>query len=131
EANRDALLACLSDLRVHAAPQGLRPESPCRLENQLSVVYEPGVAMDLRVRDGAIVQIDTHLRYSADPDAAPVAADALEAHRIAGSVTVEPEPALRDAVPGSRHRVAFVQLVACVDRAGKLESTRIVQTSGH
>ncbi|MEO7729695.1 MAG: energy transducer TonB [Kofleriaceae bacterium] len=131
EANRDALLACLSDLGVHAAPQGLRPESPSRLENQLSVVYEPGVAMDLRVRDGAIVQIDTHLRYSADPDAAPVAADALEAHRIAGSVTIEPEPALRDAVPGSEYRVAFVQLVACVDRAGKLESTRIVQTSGH
>lgn len=130
EANRAALLACLSDLGVHAAPQGLRAESPSLFENQLSVVYGPGIGMHLRVHDGAIAQIESYLRYSADPDAAPITADALETHRIAGSATVEPEPAVREAIARSRYQFAFVQLVACVDRAGKLESPRIRRTAG-
>ena len=127
--NRGALLKCLAGLGVHASPVGLRRATSALIADQLSVVYEPGVTMYVDIHDGAIVSISTDLQYSADPDAAPITQEALEAHRISGTATIEPEPAVRDALASSLHDAAFVQLLACVDRAGKLESVRVVQRS--
>lgn len=129
DANRPALLKCLSGLGLHAAPRGLRLESPDLLEKQLSLIYEPGIALEIGIRDGAVASINTAMAFAADPEAAPVTGDALEAHLVSGTATVEPEPAVRDALARSAHDVAFVQLLACVDRTGELESIRIVRRS--
>jgi len=129
DANRPALLKCLSGLGLHAAPRGLRLASPDLQENQLSLVYEPGIALEIWIHDGGVARIGTAMAYAADPEAAPITADALEAHRVSGTATVEPEPAVREALARSAHDVAFVQLLACVDRTGALESLRIVRRS--
>ena len=129
DANRPALLKCLSGLGLHAAPRGLRFESPDLLEKQLSLIYEPGIALEIRIRDGAVASIGTAMAFAADPEAAPITADALEAHLVSGTATVEPGPAVREALARSPHDIAFVQLLACVGRTGELESVRIVRRS--
>jgi hypothetical protein len=129
DANRPALLKCLSGLGLHAAPRGLRLESPDLREKQLSLIYEPGIALEIGIRDGAVASIGTAMAFAADPEAAPITADALDAHRVSGTATVEPEPAVREALARSPRGIAFVQLLACVDRTGELESVRIVRKS--
>jgi ketosteroid isomerase-like protein/cell division septation protein DedD len=129
DANRPVLLKCLSGLGLHAAPSGLRLESPDLQEKQVSLVYEPGIALEIWTRDGGVARIGTALAYAADPEAAPITADALEAHLVSGTASFEPEPAVREALARSPHDIAFVQLLACVDRTGELESVRIVRRS--
>lgn len=128
-ANRPALLKCLAGLGLHAAPRGLRLESPDLQEKQVSLVYEPGIALEIGIRADAVASIGTAMAYAADREAAPIMADALEAHLVSGTATIEPEPAVRQALASSPHDVAFVQLLACVDRTGELESVRIVRRS--
>lgn len=124
--SRAALLKCLAGLELRRGPrQQVVLGDP---EHRPALVYDPGVALELEIRDGAVVGIDTVWEFTGDPSAAPVAPEALEAHLIA-PVTVEPDAKVRDALSSSRDDVAFVQLLACVDRTGKLESVRAVRRS--
>jgi hypothetical protein len=123
---RAALLTCLAGLGLRLGPRrqlDLRGSGP-----RPTLVYDPGVAVELEVREGTVVGIDTAWGFSGDPSAAPVAPEALEAHLIA-PVTVEPDLEVRNALSSSSRDVAFVQLLACVDRTGKLESVQTVRRS--
>lgn len=119
---RAALVTCLAGLELQAGPsRRILPWADPRP----TLVYGPGVVLWLTVRDGAVIDIDTEWEDTADPSAAPVSSDALEAHLVA-PVAVEPDAAVREALDSPGARVAFAQLLACVDRTGKLESLRTV-----
>src|SRR5262249_43325795 len=122
--SRAALLKCLAGL-------GLRLGSRQQLRGLVpwpTLVYDPGVVLELEIRDGAVVGIDTAWEFTGDPSAAPVAPEALEARLIAPA-TIEPDAKVRDALSSSKDELAFVQLLACVDRTGKLESVGTVRRS--
>jgi len=121
---RAALLKCLAGLGLRlGSRQQLRGLGPWP-----TLVYDPGVVLELAIRDGAVFGIDTVWEFTGDPSAAPVSPEALEAHLIA-PVTVEPDAEVRDALSSAKEDLAYVQLLACVDRTGKLESVRTVLRS--
>src|SRR5882672_10220633 len=112
-----AFLRCLATLglRAERGPRGAR------------LVYEPGVQLLVDAYRGQLQVIESE--WLGDPTAAPVMSDELARHVIGGNPSFEPTPAVREAIEQTPDRTAIVELMTCVGKTGKLESTRITRRS--
>ena len=113
-----ALLGCLSALDVRLEP---------RPRGDPALVYGPGVQLIVERDDGLVKQIAA---AGPSPLARPtvptpiVRMDVLAAHLVAGPRDLEPAPAVRDAIAGSKDHVASVDLWMCVSATGKVAAVR-------
>lgn len=114
-----AFLRCLATLDAHVEP-------PDESGNVAVLVYDPGLGIRLGVRGQVVEQLWTDASRSDEPDAAPIDPDLLESHLASGTFDLQPSTAAGTAAPPG---MMFVNLRICVGPSGRVDSTRIEQST--